>query len=150
MGQQQLLLLVLGIIIVGVALIVGIQAFSENQKKSNADSLTLTSMRIASAAQTWLSTPASLGGGLVQGALPGDFTGVSLQLDDLGFSVDTNGDYIDQYGTYSATVSSSDLVITARSASTSGGGDNNVVCVYVRGPKVADLSTTLNPSGGSC
>ena len=35
MGQQQLLLLVLGIVIVGLAVVVGIQAFGENQKKAN-------------------------------------------------------------------------------------------------------------------
>src|SRR5690554_5459445 len=37
MGQQQLLLLVLGIVIVGLAVVVGIQAFGENQKKANSD-----------------------------------------------------------------------------------------------------------------
>ena len=48
MGQQQLLLLVLGIVIVGLAVVVGIQAFSENQKKSNADALVNDAIRIAS------------------------------------------------------------------------------------------------------
>ena len=51
MGQQQLLLLVLGIVIVGLAVVVGIQAFSENQKKSNADALVNDAIRIASYAQ---------------------------------------------------------------------------------------------------
>ena len=62
MGQQQLLLLVLGIVIVGLAVVVGIQAFSENQKKANADALLLTAMRIATDAQAWLQKPEALGG----------------------------------------------------------------------------------------
>ena len=40
MGQQQLLLLVLTIVIVGMAVLIGIQAFSQNQKKANIDALT--------------------------------------------------------------------------------------------------------------
>ena len=45
MGQQQLLLLVLGIVIVGLAVVVGIQAFSENQRKANADAMTIPRTR---------------------------------------------------------------------------------------------------------
>ena len=45
MGQQQLLLLVLGIVIVGLAVVVGIQAFSENQKQSNADMMVNDAIR---------------------------------------------------------------------------------------------------------
>ena len=48
MGQQQLLLLVLGIVIVGLAVVVGIQAFSENQQKANLDAMINDGVRIAS------------------------------------------------------------------------------------------------------
>lgn len=64
MGQQQLLLVVLGIVIVGLAVVVGIQAFSVNQKKANADALVLTGMRIATDVQVWLRTSTLLGGGM--------------------------------------------------------------------------------------
>ena len=57
MGQQQLLLLVLAIVIVGLAVVAGIQAFAENQKKSNIDGLTMTATRLAVEAQAWLRTP---------------------------------------------------------------------------------------------
>ena len=53
MGQQQLLLLVLGIVIVGLAVVVGIQAFGENQRKANNDALINDGIRIASDAQAW-------------------------------------------------------------------------------------------------
>ncbi len=68
MGQQQLLLLVLGIVIVGLAVVVGIQAFGENQKKSNQDAMVNDGIRIASDAQAWALKPAAFGGG------EGDFT----------------------------------------------------------------------------
>ena len=63
MGQQQLLLLVLGIVIVGLAVVVGIQAFGENQKKANSDALVNDGVRIASDAQAWILKPAAFGGG---------------------------------------------------------------------------------------
>ena len=94
MGQQQLLLLVLGIVIVGLAVVVGIQAFSENQKKANADALVMTSMRIASDAQAWLRKPAAFGGAVsATGTRPTDFTGLTLTLDMLGYPTDASGNY---------------------------------------------------------
>lgn len=63
MGQQQLLLLVLGIVIVGLAVVVGIEAFSENRKKANVDALVSDLVRFASDAQAWMLKPAAFGGG---------------------------------------------------------------------------------------
>ena len=62
MGQQQLILLVLGTIIVGVAIVVGIRAFTENSAKSNADALTQDAVRIANDAQAWYKKPVPFGG----------------------------------------------------------------------------------------
>ena len=44
MGQQQLLLLVLGIIIVSLAVVVGIDAYSDNQAKSSEDAMVNTAL----------------------------------------------------------------------------------------------------------
>ncbi len=63
MGQQQLLLLVLGIIIVGLAVVVGISAFSENRIKASADALVSDGLRIASDVQAWAIKPVQVGGG---------------------------------------------------------------------------------------
>ena len=83
MGQQQLLLLVLGIVIVGLAVVVGIQAFGENQKKANADAITNDVIRIASDAQAWALKPTAFGGG------NGAFTGVTLE--KLGYETTGSG-----------------------------------------------------------
>ena len=102
MGQQQLLLLVLGIVIVGLAVVVGIQAFGENQKKSNSDAITNDVIRIASDAQAWNLKPAAFGGG------NGTFTGVTLE--KLGYLLGANGAVAGAYGNlnggYSLTVGS--------------------------------------------
>ncbi len=63
MGQQQLLLLVLGIVIVGLTVAVGIKAFSENRIKASADVLVTDGLRIASDVQAWVLKPEQLGGG---------------------------------------------------------------------------------------
>ncbi len=63
MGQQQLLLLVLGIVLVGLAVMVGIQAFGENKKKTNLDLMTQDAVRLATAVQAWKLRPNAGGGG---------------------------------------------------------------------------------------
>lgn len=63
MGQQQLLLLVLGIVIVGLAVALGIQAFSTGGKQANADALINDAIRIASDAQAYTLKPSVFGGG---------------------------------------------------------------------------------------
>ena len=149
MGQQQLLLIVLAIVIAGFATVLGLQVFAVNQKKANADALQMTAMRIAAEGQAWLRTPDTFGGGMpTTGIRPGDYTGLTVSLRDLGFSVDASDTFTDVNGSYTMAVSGADLVITATSASTSGGGDNNVICILVSGPLVQDVSSLINPPSG--
>ncbi|MEM9998171.1 MAG: hypothetical protein AAF809_10770 [Bacteroidota bacterium] len=63
MGQQQLLLLVLGIVIVGLAVASGIDAFEENNRKAALDRATNRAVALAGVAATWKDMPAALGGG---------------------------------------------------------------------------------------
>ncbi|HEX8298270.1 MAG TPA: hypothetical protein VF594_03845 [Rubricoccaceae bacterium] len=63
MGQQQLLLLVLGIVLVGLAVVVGISAFGENKAKTNLDLMTSDAVRLATAVQAWKMKPRASGGG---------------------------------------------------------------------------------------
>src|SRR5690606_2317238 len=91
MGQQQLLLLVLGIVIVGLAVVVGIQAFSENQKKANADALVNDAIRIASDAQAWMLKPTAFGGGNNSCATTCAWGGVAFA--QLGYPTNEDGDY---------------------------------------------------------
>ncbi|MEW6509920.1 MAG: hypothetical protein AB1428_03060 [Bacteroidota bacterium] len=63
MGQQQLLLIILGVIVVGIAVAVGITMFSDSAISANRDALTNDLVNLASRAQQFYRRPTSLGGG---------------------------------------------------------------------------------------
>ena len=63
MGQQQLLLIVLGTIIVGVAVVVGINMFTTGAINSERDALILDVNTVAASAASYWRKPAALGGG---------------------------------------------------------------------------------------
>jgi len=62
-GQQQLLLIVLGVIIVGIAIVVGINLFQASAIQSNRDAIVADLNNLASQAQMYFKKPTSLGGG---------------------------------------------------------------------------------------
>ena len=72
MGQQQLLLLVLSAIIVGVSIMIGINMFTSSAVQANQDAVVQDCMMIAARAQEWWRKPAAMGGG------NRTFTGVTL------------------------------------------------------------------------
>ena len=63
MGQQQLLLIVLGIIVVGIAIAISIQLFRQNAIDSKRDILMNESANIASIAIGYYKRPVPFGGG---------------------------------------------------------------------------------------
>ncbi|GAB6283615.1 MAG: hypothetical protein STSR0008_23980 [Ignavibacterium sp.] len=75
MGQQQLLLIVLGVIIVGIAIVVGINMFNASAEQATKDDLTNQGMHIASLAQQYYKKPAAMGGG------GNTFTGFTIPAD---------------------------------------------------------------------
>ena len=139
MGQQQLLLLVLGIVIVGLAVVVGIQAFSENQVKANSDAMVNDGVRIASDVQAWALKPAAFGGN-------GGWDGTAPGFNDIGYSTNTNGDYKNLNGTYtvdgttdcSGGAMSADVYIAGTNADT-----GNSVCIGVSGTGPEDIETQV-------
>ena len=62
MGQQQLLLLVLATVIVGLATVAGIQAFDQGQQQAATDALTQRAVEIATDIQAQDQKPQQLGG----------------------------------------------------------------------------------------
>ncbi len=63
MGQQQLLLIVLGVIVVGIAIVVGINLFNANAISSNRDGVVSDLNNLAAMAQQYYKKPTSMGGG---------------------------------------------------------------------------------------
>ncbi|PIS27821.1 MAG: hypothetical protein COT43_08525 [Candidatus Marinimicrobia bacterium CG08_land_8_20_14_0_20_45_22] len=87
MGQQQLLLIVLGTIIVGVAVVVGINMFSQGAVNAERDALVQDVNMIGAKAAEYWRKPAEMGGGAR------DFTGVTFA--KLGADAsNANGTYV--------------------------------------------------------
>jgi hypothetical protein len=63
MGQQQLLLIILGVIIVGIAIAVGLQLFQAGSIGANSDAIQNDMMNIAAHADQYRIRPVSMGGG---------------------------------------------------------------------------------------
>ncbi len=63
MGGQQLLLILLGVLIVGVAIAIGINVFSDNSTSHNRDAMTTEMLHLATRAQVYYRTPRSMNGG---------------------------------------------------------------------------------------
>ncbi|MFA7228707.1 MAG: hypothetical protein WC061_06710 [Melioribacteraceae bacterium] len=63
MGQQQLLLILLGILVVGIAIIVGINLFRANAIESKRNNVIADLLNLATIAQQYYMKPSSLGGG---------------------------------------------------------------------------------------
>lgn len=135
MGQQQLLLLVLGIVIVGLAVVVGIQAFSENQKKANTDSLVSDAIRIASDAQAWRLKPAAFGGG-AGNASTTPWTGLTLK--QMGYEIDSSTEYANLNGNFKVNIATTTFEIRGYSTSL-----DNAVLVKVTGTTPDDITTTV-------
>jgi len=140
MGQQQLLLLVLGIVIVGLAVVVGINAFGENQKRANADAMVNDALRIASDIQAYALKPAQFGGS-------GGWSELEITTDfleeDLGYSGDP---YDNVNGSYSLEQASAgdDVIIQGENTD-----QTNVVQVRVCGVTSTELVTNINYDGST-
>ena len=63
MGQQQLLLIVLGVIIVGIAVVVGINVFTAQSEESAKDAIVSDCTTLGAMAQQYFRKPTAMGGG---------------------------------------------------------------------------------------
>ena len=106
MGQQQLLLIVLGVIVVGIAVVVGINLFNANAESSTQDSIVSQGTNIGALAQQYFKKPTAMGGG------GNSFTGFDTKVwptlpQNLKVSTDAN------WTTTAPTVSATQIVFTA-------------------------------------
>lgn len=104
MGQQQLLLIVLGVIVVGIAVVVGINLFNANAVSSNRDGVVSDLNNLGAMGQQYYKKPTSMGGG------GNTFTGWTLpsELDttangNYGLTVNAQSLTIQGYGTENGT-----------------------------------------------
>ena len=104
MGQQQLLLLVLAVIIVGIAIVVGITMFNAQAASANLDAVTNDLMDLGSRAQQYYIRPLSMGGG------GGSFT--NLEIGHLWPAVVGATQVTNDNGTYTTTTGGQTITIT--------------------------------------
>jgi len=157
MGQQQLLLLVLGMVIVGIAVVAGIQAFSEGRQKAATDAAVSDALRIATDIQAWVLKPQAFGGG------GGNASGLNFQ--KLGYPkkeangvygydgstptqyITPNGCFILSGNALSSTnplSESNSVIITAKETCTS---TTEYAKVTIKGTNVDNIETVVNTSG---
>jgi len=104
MGQQQLLLLVLSVIIVGIAVVVGINMFGTSADSASRDAVYNDLMTLGSLAQQYYIKPVNMGGG------GSSFTG--LTMDKLMPNKTTDSAYANENGSYTLSNTATGLTIT--------------------------------------
>ncbi len=100
MGQQQLLLIILGVIIVGIAIAVGLSLFSAQSVQSNRDAIINDLNNLAAQAYQYRIRPTSMAGGA------GSYVGFTIPT-----KMQTN-----ENGTYTSTPTANTIAFTAVSA----------------------------------
>ena len=106
MGQQQLLLIVLGVIIVGIAVVVGINLFNANAEEAAKDGVVSDCTNLGAMSQQYFKKPLSMGGG------GNAFTGFVVPV-----NLETTAN-----GTYSAVATAGDCTITGNPTAGQGYG----------------------------
>ena len=133
MGQQQLLLIILGVIVVGIAVAVGITMFKDNAVSSNRDAVTNDLVNLAARAQEFFRRPVALGGG------QGSFTNLTdiKMLTSMPNGANANG-------TYTLTTASGlgPITLTGKGVETGNDGTNPVTVVM----QVWADSAKVNPA----
>jgi hypothetical protein len=128
MGQQQLLLIVLGVIVVGIAIVVGINLFNASAVSANRDGVISDLNNLGAMAQSYYKKPASMGGG------NNTFTGWTLPT---GLDSTANG----TYNNPAPTVAAQSVTIVGVGTEIGEGG-NPVQATAVVSPTT--ITTTVN------
>lgn len=126
MGQQQLLLIVLGVIIVGIAIVVGINIATTSAQSSNRDAVISDLNTIGNYAQQYYRKPSSMGGG------NNTFTGWTIPP-----AIDTTGN-----GTFAATVAAQTVTLVGTGNETGNDGSAKVKATATITP--TNITVTIN------
>jgi len=123
MGQQQLLLIILGVIVVGIAVAVGITMFSQNAVSANRDAVVNDLVNFAARTQQYYRRPTALGGG------QGDF----LLIDETDiFNVPAGQTYTNANGTYTlGAITATQVTLTGLGTETGNNGTSPVAVTAV-------------------
>ena len=144
MGQQQLLLLVLATVIVGLATVAGIQAFEQGSTRAEADALTQTAVKIASDIQAKTEEPSQFGG--YDGDLSDTGAKNSITLEEMAYEPSDAGVYSTADGDCAILAGGGNTALNADDDGISSGADISVICESEDVEVVADVNN-LNSGG---
>ena len=94
----------LGIVIVGLAVVTGLQLFDENRAKVAADEMVAVGARIAGEGTAWVLQPAQVGGG---GRVP-----AGIDFSSLGYTPEDDGSYDTGDASYTLAADADGFVVT--------------------------------------
>lgn len=130
MGQQQLLLIVLGVIIVGIAVVVGINVFTASSTNANRDAVISDLTTLAAMSQQFYRKPTAMGGG------GNTFNGGAGWTIPTSLASTANG-------SYTATVAAKTVTLVGIGNEIGNNSSDSVKVTMVVGPN-AISSTTIN------
>ncbi|OPX29418.1 MAG: hypothetical protein B1H06_01570 [Candidatus Cloacimonas sp. 4484_143] len=141
MGTQQILLIVLSVIIVGIAVAVGITMFNSQASSSNRQAVIGDMNNLAASALSFYKTPSTHGGG-------GNSFGAAGSEDTIGAWI--GFDYTDatntcstSNGSYVITCGDNTLTIVGTGTEIGNDGTNNVSATMVITGSTGGISTTI-------
>ncbi|MGD1006463.1 MAG: hypothetical protein ABR980_04435 [Ignavibacteriaceae bacterium] len=130
MGQQQLLLIVLGVIIVGIAIVVGINLFNANSISSNRDGVISDLNNLAALAHQYYSKPTSMAGG------GSSYVGYTIPTT---LSSNANGSY-----TIATAGSATGITFTGTGTQIVSGSNYVTAKIFVKVPPLVDSVAVVN------
>jgi hypothetical protein len=141
MGQQQLLLLVLSTVIVGLATVAGIQAFDEGQTQATQDALTQRALSIGSDIYSSIQEPTQFGG------ISETESNASKIAASAGFNSDTDIPADGAGGSADCVITTEPIQVTCADDDTGNDSDAStnqsvVVNVDSDGPSVTSINST--------
>ena len=138
MGQQQLLLIILGVIVVGIAVAVGITMFQDNAVSANRDAVVNDLVNLAARAQQFYRRPTSLGGG------QNTFNGLSADASGLKKLVNTNASpWVNANGSYRISVAGSDSSVSLEGLGNEIGNDGSAKVKVTMEVRATRQATTV-------
>jgi len=141
MSQSQILLIVLGIIIVGIAAVLGVRGFGEGRKKANLDALSQDAYEVAVDAIRWMRKPQFFGGGGDTCAtVQCDWSSASLEA--FGYGAEDDGSYHTYHGVIEIDPASEPSNLVIRGTNPELG---NQVIIRITGAHPDSLHTEIDP-----
>ena len=141
MSQGQFLMIVLGVVIVGIAAVLGVRGYAEGRKKANLDALVQDAYEIAVDGIRWMRKPEFFGGGGDACDPAGcDWSNATLEL--FGYGSSDDGNYHSYHGIIEIDPVTNPSELVVRGTNEDMG---NEVVIRVRRPHIDSVYTVVNP-----